>query len=241
MIDPWVWAAGAVLVGLLSGVVGAALVRRIILKGREDRSEIHDAARATSTFLFLFFVAVGVIVAIGFTNSETLEPIPAEVLRKMPRVLAAGLILIAGRAMVFAVGGLINTALEGSSNRVRAQVTSSTRLLIYAAAFVLALSQLGVDTTILSIVTAAVMFGLALAFALLIGLGGKELGSELAAGRYVHRLVNVGDQIELGDLAGRIVALHPASIQLDPGDGSMVHVANTVVTRGRLRIIQQSG
>ena len=68
MIDPWIWATGAIIVGLLSGLVGAALVRRIILKGREDRPEAHDAARATATFLFLFFAAVGVIVAIGFTN-----------------------------------------------------------------------------------------------------------------------------------------------------------------------------
>ena len=81
MIDPWIYAAGAIVVGLLSGVVGAALVRRIILNDRRDRPEAHDAARATSTFLFLFFTSLGVIVAIGFTNSEELEPIPAEVLR----------------------------------------------------------------------------------------------------------------------------------------------------------------
>ena len=55
MIDPWIYAAGAVAIGLLSGVVGAALVRRIILDGRRDRQEAHDAARATGTFLFLFF------------------------------------------------------------------------------------------------------------------------------------------------------------------------------------------
>ena len=49
MIDPWIYATGAVIVGLLSGVVGAALVRRIILRGREDRPEANDAARATAT------------------------------------------------------------------------------------------------------------------------------------------------------------------------------------------------
>lgn len=237
MIDPWIWATGAVIVGLLSGVVGAALVRRIILKGREDRPEINDAARATATFLFLFFAAVGVIVAIGFTNPETLEPIPADVLRTSPRILAAGLILIAGRAMAFAVGGLVNTALEGSSGRVRAQITSTVRLLVYAAALVLALSQLGVDTTILSIITAAVTFGLAGAFALLVGLGGRELGGDLAAGRYLHRMVRVGDRIEYAGGSGRIVALHPATAELDPGDGTSVHVPHSVLMRGELRIL----
>ena len=236
MIDPWIWATGAIVVGLLSGVVGAALVRRIILKGREDRAEIHDAARATSTFLFLFFAALGVIVAIGFTNPETLEPIPADVLRTSPRILAAGLILIAGRAMAFAVGGLVNTGLEGSSGRVRAQATSTVRMLIYAASFVLALSQLGVDTTILSIITAAVTFGVAGAFALLVGLGGRELSSDLAAGRYLHRIVRVGDRIEFDGGSGRIAAMHPATVELDPGDGTSVHVPHSALLRSEIKV-----
>ena len=59
MIDPWIYASGAVIIGLLSGLVGGALVRRIILKGREERPELNDAARATATFLFLFFTALG--------------------------------------------------------------------------------------------------------------------------------------------------------------------------------------
>ena len=81
MIDPWIFATGAIVVGLLSGVIGAALVRRIILTDRSDYPEVHDAARASSMFLFLFFASMGVIVAIGFINPETLEPIPAEILR----------------------------------------------------------------------------------------------------------------------------------------------------------------
>ncbi|NIR36786.1 MAG: hypothetical protein GWN79_09020, partial [Actinobacteria bacterium] len=190
MIDPWIYAIGAVLVGLLSGVVGAALVRRIILKGREDRPEMHDAARATATFLFLFFTALGVIVAIGFTEPDTLEPIPADLVRKSPRILAAGLILIAGRAIAFALGGMIRSAFEGSTPRIQAQIGATARFVVYAVALVLALSQLGVDTTILSVIAAAVVFGLAGAFALLVGLGGRDLGAELAAGRYLHRMVD---------------------------------------------------
>ena len=235
MIDPWIFAAGAVIVGLLSGVVGAALVRVIILKDREDRAEMHDAARATSTFLFLFFTALGAIVAIGFVNPETLEPIPAEILRKSPRILAAGLILIAGRAIAYAFGGAIHTAFAGSTTRVRAQIATAGRFLVYAVAAVLALSQLGVDTTILSILAGAVTFGLAGAFALLVGLGGREMGGELAAGRHLSRIVAVGDRVEVDGIAGRIVALHPASVEIEL-DGASVHMANTRLTRGDLRV-----
>lgn len=235
MIDPWIYATGAIVVGLLSGVIGAALVRRIILKGREDKPEMLDAARATATFLFLFFTALGVIVAIGFTNPETLEPIPADVLRKSPRILAAGLILIAGRAIAFALGGAVNSAFAASTSRVRGQVGAAGRFLVYAVSLVLALSQLGVDTTILSIIAAAIVFGLSGAFALLVGLGGREIGGELAAGRHLARLVHVGDHIEIDGVAGEIVALHPASVEL-AGDDGVIHVPNTTVARGPLKV-----
>ena len=78
MIDTWVWAVGAVIVGLLSGVVGAALARIALVKGRENRQEVVDAARATSILVFLFFAVIGVVVAVGVSSPETLRPIPAE-------------------------------------------------------------------------------------------------------------------------------------------------------------------
>ncbi len=234
MIDPWIYAVGAVIIGLLSGVVGAALVHRIILDGRRDRPEAHDAARATATFLFLFFTSLGVIVAIGFLNPETLEPIPAEVLRKSPLVLAAGLILISARAIAFAVTGMVNTAFASSSGRIRAQVATVGRAVVYVVGVVLALSQLGVETTILTMIVGAVAFGGAAAFALLVGLGGRELGGELAAGRNLHRLIRVGDQITIDGTEGRVVAMHPASVVLTMVDGASLHLANTRLSRGDL-------
>ena len=234
MIDPWILASGAVIVGLLSGLVGSALVRRIILNDRRDRPEAHDAARATGTFLFLFFTSVGVIVAIGFTNPETLEPIPAEVLRKSPLVLAAGLILIAARAIAYAVTGMVATAFVASSGRIRSQVAAVARGVVYVVAVVLALSQLGVETTILTMIVAAVAFGGAASFALLVGLGGREMGGELAAGRGLHRLVRVGDQITIDGTSGRIVAMYPGSVEIALLDGSSLHLANTRLSRGDL-------
>jgi len=238
MIDPWIYAVGSIVVGLLSGVVGAALVRRIILNERHDRPEAHDAARATSTFLFLFFTSLGIIVAIGFTNAETLEPIPAELLRSSPQILAAGLILIAGRAIAFAVGGMLNSLFTGSSGRIRAQLAAGGRSLVYVIAIVLALTQLGVETTILSVVAGAMTGGAALAFALLVGLGGREMGGEIAAGRSVQRLVRVGDDVMVDAVSGRITALHPTSVELRVPDGSTVHLANTRFTRGEVRVRQ---
>ena len=129
----------------------------------------------------------------------------------------------------------MNSAFAASTTRVRAQIAAAGRFLVYAVSLVLALSQLGVDTTILSIIAAAVVFGLAGAFALLVGLGGREMGGELAAGRHLARLVRVGDHIEVNGVAGVVIALHPASVEVG-GDDGVIHVPNTTVARGPLKV-----
>ena len=229
MIDPWLWAVGAIVGGLLSGVVGAALVRLAILNGRDGRAEALDAARATAIFVFLFFVAIGLVVAVGVTNPTNLRPIPARLLAYSPHVLAAGLIVIAGRAIAYAAAGYVKSTLAESTSRMRAKLAESTRGAISIAAAVLALRQLGIDTTILNIAIGAMLFGLAAAFALLVGLGGRELGRELVTGRYLPRLFRVGDDIAVGAIEGTVVAMHPASIEVMTSDGSCVHLRNSQV------------
>lgn len=231
-MDDWVLAVGSVVVGLLSGVVGAALIRRIFLTGREQSPEANDAARAAGIFVFLFFAVLGVIVAVGFTNRDTLEPIPADAVAYSPRVLAAGLIFIVGRALALTAAGYVNRASSQVSTRSRIQLGNLVRTLITAAAIVLSISQLGIDTTSLHIVTAAVVFGLAAAFALLVGLGGRSMGSELAAGRYLARMLQLGDELVVEDVAGTVVALHPASVEVETVDGLRVHLPNTRVFDG---------
>jgi hypothetical protein len=225
-----------VIVGLLSGVVGAALVRIALVKGRENRQEVIDAARAMSILVFLFFAVIGVVVAVGVSSPDTLRPIPADLLAYSPHVLAAGMILIAGRAIGFAVAGYLRGALSRSTTRVRTQITEASRIVITAAAAVLALRQLGIDTTILNILIGAMLFGLAAAFALLVGFGGRELSRELALGRYLSRILTPGDELTVGDVTGVVVALHPATVEVVDKAGASVHLRNSHVFQAAPRI-----
>jgi hypothetical protein len=223
-IDTWVLATGAVVIGLLSGVVGAELIRRIVGSYSVDRPELADAAKAAALFVFLFFSVIGVLVAIGLSDRDTLESIPADLLAYSPRILAAGLILIVGRALALGAAGVVARTFESGSATSGVQLANAVRYLVTMAAFVLAISQLGIDATILYIVSAAVVFALALAFALLVGLGGRELGVDIATGRYVQRVLSIGDVVRVGELRGRVVALHTASVEIETGPDSRVHV-----------------
>jgi hypothetical protein len=48
-------------------------------------------------------------------------------------------------------------------------------------------------------------------------------------GRYHNRFLRVGEHLEVGEVAGQIVALHPASVEVRLDDGSSVHITNSAV------------
>ena len=60
---------------------------------------MQEIAGPASIFVFWLATSAGVVAAMAMTNPETLEPIPSDILRWLPNVLAAGLILLVGYAL----------------------------------------------------------------------------------------------------------------------------------------------
>jgi small-conductance mechanosensitive channel len=227
----WSWAIGSIAVGIMAGLAGAGLLWRALTSGRGDDPVVRDTARALAIFLFLFLAVTGVVVAVSIVDRDELEQVPSDLLSYLPHVLAAGIIAIGGRAVALVAGSAVSRALGPSSGRVRSQAAWLVRVLITAAALVIALDQLGVDTTLLQITGAAVLFAVAAAGALLIGLGGRDVAGELAAGRYLQRMLRPGDRVVLDDVAGEVVEVHPATVELRLDDGTVRHVPNASALR----------
>jgi small-conductance mechanosensitive channel len=239
MDDVWQWAIGAVALGIMSGLAAAGLLLMALTKGREEDPVYRDSARSMAISAFVFFTVVGVILAVSIVNRDSFEDVPGALVDVLPDLLIAGLILVVGRALALAAGSFVAKAIVASSRRVRDQVALLVRVAITAAAVVVALAQVGVDTTLLQITGGAVLFGLAAAAALLVGLGGRDMAAEIAAGRYLSRIVAVGDHIELdrdgGTLAGRVMGLHPATLEVLTEDGAVHHISNSQVLSAGVR------
>lgn len=241
MDDTWAVAIGAVAIGLMAGLAGAGLLHRALTSGRRDEPVYRDSARAMAISCFVFFTVAGVVVAISVLNHDSFEDVPSRLVDVLPRYLTAGLVLVAGRAIALAAGSVVNEALAGSSGRARSQAATAVRALITAAAVVIALAQLGVNTALLQITGGALLFGLAAAAALLVGFGGRDVAAEVAAGRYLARVLAPGDRIEVdlaaGRVSGEVAALNPATVELVEDDGAVRHLANSVVLAAGPRVL----
>lgn len=209
--------------GLLIGALTGWFVRRRLLaaRGGEATSSIAGAA---GVFAFWIFTVAGTLAAVALVNPDTLEDVPRQALDYTPRVLAAGLIVFGGYATAVISSRFISFGLERASGRTTARVATLVRMAVLSAAAILALAQLGVDTTILVLLIAIAGSGLALSSALLVGFGGRDIAREIAAGRYLTRYLTTGTTVQSGSESGKIIALHPATAEIETADGHKRHV-----------------
>jgi len=223
-----IYALAALGTGIVAGVVAAVLVRRYLLSPARRR-ELNRVANPAGAFVFWLAIVAGVVVAIGLLRPDSLEPLPSRIITYLPSVLVAGLILLVGYVGSAIAANVVGRRIIRAGSGPSRHLAIGVRVAIMGAAVVLALGELGVNTTILTLIVAAVVFGLAAAGTLLIGLGGRDVARELAAGRYLQRLVSPGDQISNRSISGTIVSIRPATVELHTERGDTVHVPHSAL------------
>lgn len=213
-IDPrWIAAAVLIFAGVLVGTAGGVAVRRIL--GRDDRPPaLREIAGPASTFVFWFAIAGGLVFSLAMASPETLEPIPASVIAYLPRVLVGALILLVGRILAVTAATAIGKALSHAAGGRQRLVERVVRTIVMTGTGILALSQLGVDTTILTILVAGLVFGTALSVALLSGTGGRQVAQNVAAGRSLQRALVPGQVLTAQGISGRIERLHAVTVEV---------------------------
>lgn len=219
----WVLAVILLASCLLLGEIAGRILR--VSMGRADRApEIREMAHPVQRFLFWVSFAAGLVLAVASTSRDAFEEVPDRLLRLLPDLVLAGLICIVGYAVSIVVSAAVTrttTRTAGTRNR---RLERWSRVAVGTASAVLALSQLGVDTTLLSIALGVLVGAPSLAIALLTAFGGRQVATEIAAGRALRSHLKVGYGLRVWDLDGRISAIHPVSVELELSDGARVHV-----------------
>jgi len=178
---------------------------------------------------------IGLLLALGFVQPTALEQLRDDTINYLPRALSALIVVILGGVLGTIVSTAVRESIGRSMGRLGEQVPSVVKGLVSAFAAILAASQLGIDTTVINIVVAAAMFGIAGAFALVVGFGSRPVATEIARGRALQRMVQPGDMLTSPSMNGEVVALHPTAIELDV-EGVRTIIPNTSLTDAHFAI-----
>jgi small conductance mechanosensitive channel len=148
-----------------------------------------------------------------------------------PHLLRALLIVVVGWLAL----RLVITPLRRLLDRSRVEpslvsfITGTARTLLMVAVLLAVLQHLGMETT--SLLALLGTAGLAIALSLQASLGNFASGLILLA----FRLVRVGDQIEVGDVRGRVSEMLPFHVVVETADNQRISLPNTLLTNGPVR------
>lgn len=219
----WIWAAVAFGSGLLFGEIAGRIVRSAMSRRGDG---MREAAGALGSFVFWASTAVGLVVAIGLIDSSVLEDLGDRLGDNLAHFLVAFLLLIGGYALSVAVAAMIGQSARKATGVRQVGLERSLRAAIMAAAVVVALTEIGVDSSMLVVLLAVAIGAPALAIALLTASGGREVAAQIAAGRSLRHQLRPGQVLRCDDVEGTIVVLHPSTVELERDDGVRVLVPN---------------
>lgn len=223
MGEPWMWAIAVLGVAGLLGTLLGGITRRMLSKEAVPEP-LREAAPVLGGFAFWVVIAFGLVAALGIVDPDSLSDMPKDLIAFLPKVFSAGLIVIVANVAGQFAAHAVSKGMSGASGQMGQRVPALLRVAIVGAAAVVAASQLGVNTTIINLAAAALLFSIGAAFTLLVGLGGREVAGQLAAGRALRGNLQVGSLVQAAQVSGRIVAVHPVSVEIETGEGQRLLV-----------------
>jgi Conserved TM helix len=179
-------AAAVLAVGVALALVARAVVARLltrVLPGGGDRAQrqVKGAARGVMWFL----IVASVIVATSLLAPHLLADIPAQVLRFLPRLAVALVILWVGAVVASLLRQVVEASLTSIQVGQAAVIGRIAYWMVLGLAILMAADQLGVETGVLQTALFILLLIAGVAVAIAVGLGGRALAGNVIGGRYV--------------------------------------------------------
>ncbi len=152
----------------------------------------------------------------------------------LPKVFAAGLVLLGGILLGELAGRLARGAAEGVGLEHSGSLGRIAQGLVIIISISVAIGQLEVKTDLLNLVIAIVLTSVGLALALAFGLGSREIVGQIIAGIYLRELYEVGQQVRVGELEGEIEEIGTVKTVLLTDDDQLVTVCNRELLAARV-------
>ena len=240
----WLIALAVAVGGFVVGGAMSAFVRRTLEKPERDE-RMQNLAGPISTLVFGLIVSLALVVALGVGDPDSLKPLPHSLIAFVPRLIMAALFAIGGTAVSSLVANAVAVSFTKATGKPQPQVGRVVRTVVVAIFAILAVSQLGINTKVVDLLVTGVIGSVSLSFALITGVGSRHIAADVAAGRYLRRVLQAGDIVrtslpdDQSQVTGRVVSVHGATVEMGTtADGTtlIVHVPNSLMLRSVLRI-----
>jgi hypothetical protein len=160
-------------------------VHRVMVRGGIRESLSGIIGRFFAWIILLLFI----VMALGTLNVPAIEHLIEKLLLYIPNILVALVILLAGIMLANFVGRAALIASVNAGFRLSGMIGKSAKLIILLISISIAMEHLGIGKETVHISFAIIFGAIALAFAIALGFGGRDLAKE-----YLERMLRRDDK-----------------------------------------------
>jgi Conserved TM helix/Mechanosensitive ion channel len=181
------------------------LVDRTGIRAAMEKLGVRTPLSTIIAQLIFFFLLLSFVTAamnlIGFTSIANLLQ---NILLFIPKAISAAIIVIIGSMLAEFLGNAVTSIASNVNIGYDRALGKITEFALVAVVIVLAISTLGVDTTILTTVLALIVASAGIAIALTFAFGARESARNVIAGFYVRQHFQPGKQLTFDTYNGTV-------------------------------------
>ena len=187
----------------------------------------------------IFLTIVVVFAALSLLGLQFLSVSLNQAILALPKIFIAATLVLGG----VVVAGAARQRTERLTYQLDFPVPAGqiVQIAVLGLFGILAAEEIGISTTVLLVVIAVLLAAVSGTFTLAFGLGSRDVARALSAGRYLRHDYQVGQDISLGEIRGRITRIHSTSTLLDAGEGRSIRVPNHLLIESVVTIHADDG
>ena len=210
----------------LDSLVEKTALPRVVEAMGYKKGVIGLVARLVYWAVFLVFLSASASI-IGL---EQVADVIRAIFSYIPSVIAALIIIIIGVYVAKLLRDSIIALFRGADVPYAPYVAGGAQVLVYAFVIVLALQQLGLDTTILMSNISIIIAGVMLAFAISFGLGSREVMDNIVRMHYLRDVISIGDTIDIDEISGKVAKITRTGVIIQTDDGTMHFISAQILS-----------
>ncbi len=166
--------------------------------------------------------------------AQTLQKVVAYI----PNLVVIVLVIVFGSLLSKVAGKLVTGAAASSGIDFADLLGKLTSNFILIAIFVVAISQLEIHSAVLDYVFIALLAAIALAVAITVGFGTRDVARGIIYGVYARKIFEAGQRVKVGDSEGELLQVGTINSVIRTKD-EIVSMPNSAFIEGTVRIIRQ--
>lgn len=194
---------------------------RLVSRTGLDQAYLHlVSAKLIGDILFWFIILVSIFGAAQILFLGAFTQWVSGAVSYLPSMLAGILIIILGVALSRLLRSLVEAAAVTAHISQAQLLGRSVQILMVTVSIIVGVTQLGIDVSFITTVTAIALAAIFGSIGLAFGLGARNHVSNLVTMQQLRKIFKVGDEIRLEQIDGRILEFTQTMVILETRDGN---------------------